>query len=129
MGFDDDFLTRNFGGSPTMNLTNNNCLSADATAGDFGGSGNVLSETDTDVFTDPSSADYTLKAGSAALDTGKDLSGSFTADILDVTRDASFDIGAFEYPAASGRIMSSLVGAGGLAGYGGIAGQGGGLAG
>jgi len=75
------------------------CATADASADDWGGSGNLVDQTATNLFTDPDNNDFTLKAGSALIDAGADLSGSFTDDILGNTRPggSDFDIGAFEY--------------------------------
>lgn len=77
-----NFLTQSFGGTPTFNTTANNNLSSDATADDFGGTGHVINETDTDVFIDPANDSFFLKDGSAAIATGKDLSADFTTDAV-----------------------------------------------
>lgn len=49
-----------------------------------------------DPFVDSSGGDYHLDSGSAPVDEGTDLSGSFTTDFDGDTRDASWDIGADE---------------------------------
>lgn len=48
-------------------------------------------------FTDAANNDYSLASGSQLIDQGTDLSSTFTVDIAGTTRDATFDIGAFEY--------------------------------
>jgi hypothetical protein len=55
------------------------------------------------VTTDPkfvSSSDFSLQEDSPAIDSGDDLSASFTTDILGNTR-STFDIGAYEYGGAA----------------------------
>lgn len=47
-------------------------------------------------FTNGPGGDFTLALGSAALDTGTDLSGTFTTDLTGATRVAPWDIGAYE---------------------------------
>ena len=90
------------------------------------------------AFTDHDNGDYRVKDTNSVLYhagiTNEDDANVPTTDIAGNPRvtgtGLNCDIGAFELVAApSGRIMSSLVGGGGLAGMGGIAGQGGGLAG
>jgi hypothetical protein len=85
---------------PSGTLTNTNCASSDATADDFGGSGNRVSQTFT--FVDAGSFDYHLASGDAgAKDFGTDLSGDtdmpFSDDIDGVTRTGTWDIGADEF--------------------------------
>jgi hypothetical protein len=84
-------------GSGSNDSTYNNNLSEDATADDWGGSGHVINETTTDVFTAPFSDDFTLKSGSAAFDAGKTI-GAVTDDIIGTARPQgdAYDIGAFE---------------------------------
>jgi hypothetical protein len=48
------------------------------------------------------SEDYHLVSGSALIDVGTDLSGTFTTDIDGATRTAPWDIGADEYVSAGG---------------------------
>lgn len=74
-------------------------------------------------------ADFHVEDASSVLaDAGIQIGES--KDAADVTRVSSFDVGAFNFVAvAGGRIMSSLIGSGGLVSMGGIAGIGGGLAG
>ena len=79
-------------------VTCNNNLSDDATADDEGGTGHLINQTDTDVFTDPSNDDYTLKwPDSPALDAGKTVA-SVTDDIIDTSRPQwnAYDMGCFE---------------------------------
>jgi hypothetical protein len=97
---------------PSGTLTNTNCASSDATADDFGGSGNRVSQTFT--FVDAGSFDYHLAVGDAgAKDFGTDLSGDanlpFSDDIDGVTRSGTWDIGADEYVAAGGSVVPVLM--------------------
>ena len=76
------------------------------------GSGTVKSNnlTTNPSFTNAGSADFTLVAGSTAIDAGYDLSATFTTDFLGVTRKngtttgSAFDIGAYEYQSPPGTI-------------------------
>ena len=99
-------------------LTNTNCASSDATADDFGGSGNRVNQT----FTFVGAPDYHLAAGDAgAKDFGTDTSGeaaplNFTVDIDNVTRTGTWDIGADADVAAGGSAgcrQLTLLGVGG----------------
>jgi hypothetical protein len=55
------------------------------------------------VFSDAANFDFSLVAGSPAIDVGTDLSGfGVTTDIAGTTRSGTYDIGAFEYAAAGG---------------------------
>lgn len=74
-------------------LTRTYCASSDGTVG--AGTGNLVNQVAADLFTDPDNGDLTPKTGSALIDAGADLSASFTNDILGVTRDDTWDIGAF----------------------------------
>ncbi len=121
----------------------NSTLTVDYCATDQGaGEGtngvDILATWDSTCFTDAGGLgpDFSVQdALSPLYQTGNGATpkGIFTTDIIGTTMgpaDLDWPIGAFELIAApSGRIMSSLVSAGGLAGMGGIAGQGGGLAG
>ena len=113
-----------FAGAGTMTL--NYCASSDATADDFGGTGNRASQTftfvnDTGTYT----GDYHLASNDAgARDYGTSLAGTFTTDIDGQTRTGTWDIGADEYVAAGGasiprsnpfsRPFSQSLGRGGL---------------
>jgi hypothetical protein len=89
----------NFGsGTPTANDYN---ASSDLTAT---GSNSITGQTDTDLFTDPANDDFTLKAGSNAIDDGVDLSGTFTDDYDGTTRSGTWDMGAYHSGAASGDV-------------------------
>lgn len=71
-----------------------------------------------EVFTDPDNGDLTLKAGSPAIASGTDLSGTgFSNDYDGNTRSAPWDMGAYAYessPASSGgSVLSGNAGFGG----------------
>jgi hypothetical protein len=95
MGNSSDFL-EDGGGS----LTCNNCLSADATADDNGGTFNQINRLAASQFasTTASFVDLHLRPGADALDAGKDLSATFSDDFEAQTRPsgAAWDIGADE---------------------------------
>lgn len=80
-------------------------LSSDATGDDWGATGAVINETDTDVLVDVDT-DANLKSGSAAIDAGY-IRGTFDHDALHVDSDnwrpqgSSWDMGAIEKEAAS----------------------------
>ncbi|MCE9586679.1 hypothetical protein K8R04_05230, partial [Candidatus Uhrbacteria bacterium] len=90
-----DYEGSAFGGTIVMST----CVSSDATADDFGGSGNLINQNFYDLFADPLHGDFRLRPGSALIDAGANLSADFTTDIVGRTRPASgpWDIGAFEY--------------------------------
>jgi hypothetical protein len=91
--------------------TFNNNMSEDTSAGDYGGSGNLVSQTTADQFVSISgSIDLHLKTGADAIDAGKDLSGTFTDDIDGGTRAGSWDIGADEYGVGSATALYRSVG-------------------
>ncbi len=71
-------ISVNSGTSDFNGVTETYCCSSDTSAT---GTGSIDSETDTDLFEDPAGEDYRLKAGSAAIDAGDDLSGTFTESI------------------------------------------------
>jgi len=78
-------------------LTLYNCMSEDSSAGSYGGSGNLTNKTAANQFVSLSGTiDLHLKAGSDAIRTGYDLSGTFTDDIDGQTRSVYWDIGADE---------------------------------
>jgi len=62
----------------------------------------------TAAFTDAANSDYSLVAGSPLIDAGTDLSALYTDDILGATRDANFDIGAFEYVSSGGGTTTAI---------------------
>jgi hypothetical protein len=109
MGSSGNDFSDSFGGLVTFN----NNISSDTTAGDYGGSGNLVNRTATDdptpaagdwvVFADltTGSEDFHLQnvAENDALNAGADLSGTFTDDIDGETRPTganTWDIGADE---------------------------------
>jgi hypothetical protein len=55
-----------------------------------------------DPFTDSANEDFTLAVGTTPIDAGSDLSAYVTVDKRNYARDATFDIGAYEYGASSG---------------------------
>lgn len=78
-------------GSGTYATNDYNC-SDDASAT---GANSITSQTDTDIFEDPTNNDFTLKSGSNAIDDGADLSGQFTDDFDGTTRSGTWDMGAY----------------------------------
>lgn len=87
--------TDDYSGTITMTT----CAHSSATV--FTGStASIPHSTDTFVNVTGGSEDYHLAAGSALIDAGTDLSGTFTTDIDGETRSGDWDIGADEYPAS-----------------------------
>lgn len=89
--------------SPTIDQSDTNA-SSDATADDFGGSGNLINQSAAAWFTGPPS-DLTLLTTSPGKNTGTDQSGTgFSDDIIGTHRPQStaWDIGAFEFIPAGG---------------------------
>lgn len=86
------FFQRNTGGSWSTSTNN----ASDDTSVTTYSIGTITTVSDSD-FTDTSTNDYSLPSDSILVDEGYDLSGTFTTDITGGTRDATFDIGAFEY--------------------------------
>jgi hypothetical protein len=89
--------------------TKTNCMSSDTTATNNSGGGGATNCTNsvahsTANFTNVTggSESYLLPSGSALIDAGVDLSGTFTNDIDGTTRpqNSVFDVGADEYAAA-----------------------------
>jgi hypothetical protein len=76
-------------------------MSSDATGDDPGATGALINKTASSQFFSLNSGaeDLHLKAGSSAIDTGVDLSSTFTTDIDNATRGVLWDIGADEYAA------------------------------
>lgn len=63
-----------------------------------------------EIFTDPDNGDLTLKAGSPAIASGTDLSGSgFSNDYDGNTRSAPWDMGAYAYDASPGSVGGSIL--------------------
>jgi hypothetical protein len=60
-------------------------------------SGNIANSSASSLFVDAPNGDFRLLPGAAAIDSGRDLSSSYTIDITSSSRDANFDIGAHEY--------------------------------
>ena len=84
-----------FFSSGTLSLSN--CISTDASAGNFGGTGNLPNQSAIYQFVSISGTiDLHLKNGSNAINAGKDLSATFTDDIDGSTRSGTWDIGADE---------------------------------
>jgi hypothetical protein len=94
-------------------VTKVNCMTSDTTATNNGGGGGATNCTNsvahsTANFTNVTSGseDYRLPSGSALIDAGVDLSGTFTNDVDGTVRpqNSIFDVGADEYQAgASGQ--------------------------
>ncbi len=96
-----------FSTGSTASGTYSHNLSSDTTA--FGTS-SQKSESATDTFVDPANDDFTMKAGSAAIDNGVDLSGTFTEDFNGDTRTGTWDIGVyFDAAAVSPPFLPALI--------------------
>ena len=82
-------------------------MSSDTSADDYLGTANVINRAAANqlVSTTAGVVDLHLKAGADAIDSGKDLSGSFTDDIDAQTRSGAWDVGADEYGAGTGRML------------------------
>lgn len=80
-------------------FTANYNLSSDATADDWGGTGNLINITASNQFVSltAGSEDFHLKSGADAINAGTELSTSFTSDIDEGIRESLWDIGADEY--------------------------------
>jgi len=83
-----DSGTSDFAGSPTGDYN----ISGDTTAN---GTNNIHSEVDTDLWTDPSAGDFTLKSGSAAIDFAT-ATGIPSTDIIGTTRTTTHDCGCYD---------------------------------
>lgn len=88
------------GGTENVSLTNYNCASSDGTADDYGGSGNLVSQSASSFFNNAGSDDFTLKAGSNGILAGLNELPDVYRDVVAKRRQPSgnFDIGAFRYP-------------------------------
>lgn len=80
-----------FGGTTTSGTITNN-LSSDTTAP---GSSEQINSSGVDTFEDVTVNDFRPKDGGNAIDTGVDLSGTFTDDFDGVTRTTPWTIGAY----------------------------------
>jgi hypothetical protein len=92
--------------SAKNNLTSDSSITLTSVSSD-----NITNVSAADTFVDPLNGNFSLRAGSAAIDGGMDLSIYFSGtipltdltnyffnyDIKKKTRDATYDIGAFEY--------------------------------
>jgi hypothetical protein len=91
-----DYLASAAQGTVTHNVTQTYCVSSDATADDWGGAGNVISQSAAACFGDPGVDNAPLAAGPISAGNGADLSGIFTTDALGVDRGSSWSIGALQ---------------------------------
>lgn len=87
------------------------CASSDTTGS--AGLQNVAHSTANFTNVTAGSEDYHLVTGSALIDVGTDLSGSFTTDIDGATRSGTWDIGADEFVTAGGTFTATATLAGG----------------
>jgi hypothetical protein len=63
----------------------------------IGGGSNISNALASDIFFDAMNGDFRLLSGSDPIDSGRDLSSTFSDDVGSNTRDANFDRGAFEF--------------------------------
>ena len=78
-------------------LSLSNCMSTDASAGNYGGTGNLPNQSALYQFVSISGTiDLHLKNDSDAINAGQDLSATFTDDIDGSTRSGTWDMGADE---------------------------------
>ncbi|MEJ5359477.1 MAG: C25 family cysteine peptidase [Desulfobacterales bacterium] len=78
-------------------LSLSHCMSSDASAGNYGGTGNLTNQSALYQFVSISGTiDLHLKNGSNAINAGQDLSSLFTDDIDGSTRSGGWDMGADE---------------------------------
>lgn len=100
-------------GSPITTTTVEHNASTDATADDWGGSGNLISQDRASMWQKPDSHDYRPKfLTSPLINAGDDVSGyGITTDILGAPRiqGVGTDIGAFESSAAPAVVHNSQV--------------------
>lgn len=77
------------------------------------GTGSINSQTLADILTDAANDDFTLKAGSNAIDAGDDLSGIFTLDITGATHGTggTWEMGAYNFAVAGGGDISPVLAA------------------
>lgn len=101
--------TGGFYGQGTLGafVNKTNCMSSDTTATiNNGGATNCTNSVghNTTNFTNVTggSEDYRLPSGSALIDAGVDLSGTFTNDLDGTTRSGTFDVGADEFAGGGG---------------------------
>jgi parallel beta-helix repeat protein len=87
--------------SGTFSTSGSNNASEDGTAP--GTDIDLSGYTAAQIWTDAANGDFSLVSGSPLYDAGADLSAYFTTDIAGTTR-STWDIGAFEYVAATGFI-------------------------
>lgn len=89
-------------------MTRTTCAHSSATV--FGGStASVAHSTANFVSITSGSEDYHLVSGSALIDAGTDLSGTFTTDIDGNTRSGTWDIGADEFQGGGGGGFSAFL--------------------
>jgi len=79
----------------TLVIDNN--ISTDATADDYGGTGNQIDVDAADIWNDPANGDYTLKIDSPARNAGTTIA-DVADDIIETTRPQGkqYDVGAYE---------------------------------
>lgn len=66
------------------------------------GPNEVTGATTAALFTDYAGFNWTLKAGSPAINAGTDLSAFFTTDLTGAARSGTWDVGAYEYGGGGG---------------------------
>jgi hypothetical protein len=69
---------------------------------------NITTGTPTDLMNNPAGGDFTIKAGSAAIGAGTNLSGTFTTDYAGTTWTVPWGVSAYQFVAGGTPIVTKL---------------------